>query len=104
MKKPFNTEQTLVIILALARFVVCCYRAVHQSIVIDEAFTFNRFVKGPWSSISAEYHANNHVLYSILAKLSVGVFGLSEFTLRLPSLLAGFFLIVGVNGVSTSLR
>lgn len=62
----------------------------------DEALTFNRFVKGPWSSIYGDYDANNHILYSILAKLSVGVFGLSELTLRLPSVLAGFFLILGM--------
>jgi hypothetical protein len=96
MKKPFETEQVLAVGLALARFSFCCYRAAQQSIVVDEALTFNRFVKGPWSGIYGDYDANNHILYSILAKLSVGVFGLSELTLRLPSVLAGFFLIVGM--------
>ena len=64
--------------------------------MIDEVLTFNRFVKGPWSSIYGDYDANNHILYSILAKLSVGAFGLSELTLRLPSVLAGFCLILGL--------
>src|SRR5262249_51890374 len=50
-----------------------------------------------WSSIWPFYYdANNHVLYSILSKVSVRVLGLSEFALRLPSLLAGFFLVLGV--------
>jgi len=37
----------------------------------------------------APYDANNHVLNSLLAHLSTGFFGLSEFSLRLPSLLGG---------------
>src|SRR5215831_16894270 len=97
MKKLLNTEQILAITVALARLAVCWYRATHQSLVDDEAFTFNEYVRGPWSSIwRHHYDANNHVLYSILAKASVRVLGLSELTLRLPSLLAGFFLVLGV--------
>jgi hypothetical protein len=87
----------LCMVVVSARFLLCCYRAVVQSITYDEALTFNRFVKGPWSSIYAPfYDANNHILYSILAKLSIYTFGLSEFTLRLPSLIAGAFLIFGI--------
>ncbi len=99
MKRIFTTEQIFAVAVALVRFAVCCYRAAHQSLVIDEALTFSRYVKGPWSSIwSEDYDANNHILYSFLAKMSVPVFGLSEFTLRLPSLLAGFFLFSVYSG------
>ena len=75
---------------------MCCYRAAHQSIVIDEAYTYNHFVDGTWASLYFPRDANYHILFSILAKLSVGAFGLSEFSLRLPTLIAGFFLILGV--------
>jgi hypothetical protein len=97
LKSRISREQALVIVLALARLAVCCYRAVTQSITYDEAMTFNRFVDGPWSNIYKPYYdANNHILYSILAKLSIRAFGLSEFSLRLPSVIAGFFLVLGL--------
>jgi 4-amino-4-deoxy-L-arabinose transferase-like glycosyltransferase len=88
---------------AFARTAVCAWRAAHQSIVHDEAFSFLRFIHGPWSSLwSGWYDAANHVLYSFLAKLSVAVFGLSDFSLRLPSVVAGFFFIWGVFRVLES--
>jgi hypothetical protein len=92
----YRLEKILAIACALARFGVCCYRAVHQSIVIDEATTYNRFVSGPWLKLFGRYDANNHILSSIMVKLSVTIGGLSPFKLRLPSLLAGFFLTIGV--------
>ena len=81
---------------ALARLAFCTYRAIHQSITIDEAYTFNQFIHGSWWNIYRLYDANNHVLYSILAKLSIQLFGLSELSIRLPSLIGGFFLTLGV--------
>ena len=84
---------------ALARTAVCAYRAAEQSLTIDEAFSYNDFISGPWSRIWGRYDANNHILYSILAKLSVRAFHLSEFALRLPSLLAGLFLVLGIYWV-----
>jgi hypothetical protein len=81
---------------ALARLAVCCYRAAHQSLTVDEATTYLKFVSGPWRKLFGRYDANNHILSSVLIKLSVTLAGLSEFKLRLPSLIAGFFLTVGV--------
>ena len=80
----------------LLRTAVCAYRAATQSIVHDEAFTFSSFIAGSWRDLYFHYNANNHVLYSIAAKLSLVAFGDSEFTLRLPSVVAGFFMMVGV--------
>ena len=42
------------------------------------------------------YIANNHVLHTILCRISVGIFGLSEFTMRIPSLLGGLFYMVTI--------
>jgi hypothetical protein len=92
----YRLENILAVACALARFIVACYRAAHQSIVVDEATTYNRFVSGPWRKLFGRYDANNHTLSSVLVKLSVTLGGLSEFTLRLPSLIAGFLLVVGV--------
>jgi hypothetical protein len=92
----FRFESIFAVVCALARFAVCCYRAVHQAIVVDEATTYNKFVSGPWRKLFGRYDANNHTLSSIFIKASVTLGGLSEFTLRLPSMIAGFFLVLGV--------
>jgi len=64
------------------------YRAATQSVTTDEAFSYNLFLSGSWSRLFGGYDAAHHVLYSIFAKISITVFGLSEFTLRLPALAA----------------
>lgn len=92
----YRFENIAAIACALARFAVCSWRAVHQAIVVDEATTYNQFVSGPWRKLFGRYDANNHILSSVLIKLTVTLGGLSEFKLRLPSLIAGFFLTVGV--------
>lgn len=84
----------LTLIISL-RFLFCAYRASTQSITHDEAFTYNVFLDGRWSNIFDQFDANNHVLLSILAKASIATFGLTEFTLRLPTLLSGVALLVG---------
>jgi hypothetical protein len=75
--------------LVWALFAMNVYRAATQSITADEAFACGRFVVPPMRDILAQYHAGNHVLYTLLAKMSVAVFRVSEFSLRLPSLLCG---------------
>jgi 4-amino-4-deoxy-L-arabinose transferase-like glycosyltransferase len=85
-----------VVAFAGIRLIFCIYRACTQAITIDEAYTYNRFLRGPWTDLYGRFDASNHVLYSILAKISVQSFGLSEFSLRLPSLIAGFFLTLGI--------
>jgi hypothetical protein len=96
MPRRFSAERAAAVSFALVRTAVCGWRAVHQSITVDEATTYLSYVRGPWSSIYSLYDANNHVLYSILAKLAVRWLRLSEFSLRLPSVLAGFFLVLGL--------
>ncbi|HUA83953.1 MAG TPA: hypothetical protein VMB85_08850 [Bryobacteraceae bacterium] len=92
----FRPERAAALAFALARLAFCWYRALRQSITIDEAYTYTRFLSGSWNDIYAQYDANNHVLYSILAKFSIEHLGLSELSLRLPSLIAGFFLTLGI--------
>jgi len=89
-------ENALAITCALVRFGVCCYRAVHQAIIVDEATTWNRFASGPWRKLFGRYDANNHILSSVLIKASVTLGHLSPFTLRLPSLIAGLAFTLGV--------
>lgn len=93
---PRLTEMMLLRILIAARFLFCAFRGADQTITIDEAMTFNLFIDGPWSLLYATYDANNHVLYTILAKACTRLFGVSEFALRVPSLFAGLFLMLAV--------
>lgn len=79
-----------------ARFVFCLYRGATQSITIDEAHTYNTLLDGPWRLIFSQFDANHHVLHTIIARLSVRTLGLSEFTLRLPSLVSGLAMMMGV--------
>ncbi len=66
----------------------CTYRAVTQSITYDEACTYIQFVRGSWWNTVTQYSANNHVLFTLLAKLSTDTLGVTELTLRLPTLLS----------------
>ncbi len=91
-----RSERAGAIVFAAIRAAVCAYRAATQSLVSDEAFTFNNFLAGSWRDLYFRFDANNHLLYSILSKLSMSLFGDSEFALRLPSVVAGFFLMLGV--------
>ncbi|MCE5307714.1 MAG: glycosyltransferase family 39 protein [Acidobacteriales bacterium] len=89
MTRSFIVWTRLAQALALAILALNVYRAATCSITIDEAFTFNRFVGVPYTQTLRDFDANHHVLYALLARVSVGAFGVSAFTLRLPSLLGG---------------
>lgn len=77
-------------------FGVTCYRAATQSVVHDEALTWQIYLAGPASLIFNHYDANHHFLSTLLERISTGLFGFSELTLRLPALLAAawYFSIV----------
>jgi len=65
------------------------YRAATQSIVHDEALTWQLYLAGPASTIFHHYDANNHFLATVLFRISTTLFGQSEFAMRLPTVLAG---------------
>jgi len=95
MLRRLSREQTIALAFVVARTVWCAWRAATQSLVHDEAQTFITFLNGRWSDPYFQYSSNNHVLFSLLAKASITVFGVSEFALRLPTVIAGFFLMWG---------
>lgn len=89
-----SAPQLLCLALVLFLFSTNTYRAATQSITADEAFTYNNFV---WPSLVqsfSTFDANNHLLHTLLSKLSVRWFGLSEFGLRVPSLMGGLLFLV----------
>lgn len=92
--KRFPVELTLVSI------VVFCYlvaRVCIQSVTIDEADSFIQYATGPtWAAWYPA--AANHLLNTLLARLSWSIFGFNQVALRLPALLgAAIYLTSAVN-------
>ncbi|MCX6627024.1 MAG: hypothetical protein NTW28_05280 [Candidatus Solibacter sp.] len=65
------------------------YRAATQAISHDEAVMFEWFQAGPWSQLFGSEFGNHHPLTVLLSRVAIGIFGLSEFSQRLPSLVGG---------------
>lgn len=76
-----------VICLLTTVFLISVYRAWTLSITSDEALTFNWFVNRPLDTLFLHFDANHHILHTYLVKISVTLFGISEFTMRIPALL-----------------
>ena len=71
------------------------YRAATQSITIDEAYTYTEFVEAPFNETLTRYDANQHILFSIAARITTAILPAPEFSLRLPTVVAGaVFLVV----------
>lgn len=56
----------------------------------DEAFAYVAFATRPIGTILSDHsHPTNHILHTLLAKLSTGIFGVGQVSLRLPAFFAG---------------
>ena len=73
----------------VAVFAWSLLRAVTQSVTPGEAGNYDRFIGPSWRESLLEYAPNNHVLNTILVRISTARIHLTEFSLRLPSLLFG---------------
>ncbi len=82
----------------LAVFSVCVYRAATQSITVDEAYVYEKYIQGKriGEVFTIKYNSANHVLQTLLAYRSVHTFGRSEWAIRLPSLIGAFFYFLGI--------
>lgn len=72
-------------------FSLVVLRALRVPVTHDEAYTFLHYVRQSWLGIilyKPPHIPNNHILNTLLAKLSISIFGLSDFNLRLPNVLA----------------
>jgi hypothetical protein len=59
-------------------------------IIYDEAFTYTYYATQPLHFILSNYsYPNNHILHTLLVKLSTSIFGLHLWSVRLPAFLAG---------------
>jgi uncharacterized membrane protein len=79
----------------LFAFGVAVYRAKVQSIAHDEALTYEWFLdQGVYDVL--RYNPANHVLQTLLAKPMVKIFGVSEFMLRVPTLIGAAIYLLAV--------
>lgn len=65
---------------------------INQSFWWDEIWSTMIYVKAPslWQVVSSlGYYFNNHIFYSLLARVSIKILGESEFAARLPALIMG---------------
>lgn len=79
---------------------------INQSFWWDEIWSTLPYAKAHslWGTISGlGYYFNNHVLYSLLCRISFNIFGETEFTARLPALLMGLVGIYTIYYVGTKL-
>lgn len=69
-------------------------RSVRQSLTIDEAMSFLSFSSKPLAEMFVYYDANNHVLFTLLSRLSYLTLGDAEWAIRLPSVLGGIAFLI----------
>jgi hypothetical protein len=74
-----------------ALLAISLYRAMTQPVTPGEAWNYDRFVAPAWAESLSRFDVNNHVLNTLLIRISTARFHLTELSLRLPSLLAGLF-------------
>jgi hypothetical protein len=87
MDRAFSAWTRLAALCLTALGAFHLYRSVALAITADEAFTYLDFVGVSWLKLATSYDANHHVLHSVLCKLSTGLFGVQEWSLRLPAVL-----------------
>ncbi len=83
-------------------FAVCVYRAVAQSLVHDEALTYELYILGPVQNIFHYFDPNHHFLNTILMWASASMFGVSELALRLPALAGAILYFTSVYRLAWS--
>jgi len=88
------TANRILFLLGIIAGVIVVYKAASLSFTHDESATYlilqDKSIWQIFTDKSAWESANNHILNSVLYKLSVGIFGHSDFAMRLPNVLAYF--------------
>jgi hypothetical protein len=92
---------TLVFALCLGIWVR--WSLIDQPMRLDESFSFLTFVNSIWSNVFLYPFPNNHVLNSILERLSCSIVGYSPLGIRLPAFIFGVWLIIVVHGLAKKL-
>jgi len=86
MERAF-TVSTRAILLALLGIVL--FQAATRPVTISEAVLWGHLVRPPLRQAFVAPDAWTGLLYAVAAKRAIGIFRLSEYTLRLPAVIAG---------------
>ena len=89
MQPHYIASTKLAFFFLAAVFAMQVYQAAEEPIRGGEAYIYDRFVRPTTRQILAQELLNRDVLSSLLEKRSVGLFHVSPFSVRLPSLLFG---------------
>jgi hypothetical protein len=95
--KGFPDNITFVVVLFV--FIYTGIRAYCLSITHDEAITFLNHARGSFLDIltyTGPIRSNNHLLNTLLIKIFTNLFGISEFVIRIPTLIGLGFYLLGV--------
>lgn len=92
-KRTSTAHKRLVLLLIVAGVLLRGWM-LFQPITADEATGFVRFATRSASVVVSDMsHYSNHVLHTLLVKLVTSVFGVSNWSVRLPAFLAGILLM-----------
>ncbi len=91
-----TTPERVSAALLVAVFIVCAYRATTQSIVHDEALTYQLYLAGPAASLFNYFDANHKCLTTVLMRVTTSLFGFSALAMRIPSLLGAALLLTAL--------
>jgi hypothetical protein len=86
-----------------ALLIATIYRAATQAVAHDEAVMFEWFQAGPWSQLFGSEFGNHHPLTVLFSRISISIFGLSEFSQRLPSVLGAVLYFYAVYRICACL-
>ncbi len=102
--KEFSSQKTnqksliILILISVGLLLYTSLRAAWLCITIDEASTYFSHVPNNvfncFFSESCWSDANNHLLNTLLIQVSIGVFGLSEWSMRVPNLLGHLIYLI----------
>ena len=91
-----HATELLGLILVLVVALLVRLGPLQRGLGFDELFTAVHFIETQtaWQTASSSINFNNHVAFSLLARLTEGLLGRSEWALRLPALLLGLCSLV----------
>src|SRR5271170_6861597 len=89
MARRYTASTKLALSVIAAIFAVEIYQAATRPIGSGEAYLYDRFARPTTRQVLAQELPDRDVLYSLLEKRSVGLFHVSPFSVRLPSVLFG---------------
>lgn len=98
-----SREQLCILILGSISLAIATIKAVRTPFGIDECINWNLFLRWPIQVTLTTYDANNHLLMTVLSKMSGLVLGETQFAWRLPALGGWLLFLCCLRGLSKRL-